>query len=147
LLVVVADSPRLSYVILYLSFSILVLSDHNIVSFQKQCSFICQFKLFSVQFAIFCCLRYERFVVALEEASRDMLPALKNKSLKVSNSKHFGLTERFCRSSTCDQQETICLVFLLAFCCFNFYLYNLLNVWRHVLRFSPIIYVMCEDMF
>ncbi|CAI8586787.1 unnamed protein product [Vicia faba] len=27
--------------------------------------------------------RYERFVVALEEASRDMLPALKNKSLKT----------------------------------------------------------------
>lgn len=31
----------------------------------------------------FWCLRYERFVVALEEASRDMLPALKNKALKV----------------------------------------------------------------
>ncbi|GAU24328.1 hypothetical protein TSUD_49170 [Trifolium subterraneum] len=27
--------------------------------------------------------RYERFIVALEEASRDMLPALKNKSLKA----------------------------------------------------------------
>lgn len=27
--------------------------------------------------------RYERFVVALEEASRDMLPVLKNKALKV----------------------------------------------------------------
>jgi len=28
--------------------------------------------------------RYERFVIGLEEASRDMLPALKNKALKVS---------------------------------------------------------------
>lgn len=28
-------------------------------------------------------LRYERFVFALEEASRDMLPELKNKALKV----------------------------------------------------------------
>lgn len=35
-------------------------------------------------FTSFGCLRYERFIVALEEASRDMLPALKNKSLKVS---------------------------------------------------------------
>lgn len=38
----------------------------------------------SGSFTSFCCLRYERFIVALEEASRDMLPALKNKSLKVS---------------------------------------------------------------
>lgn len=29
-------------------------------------------------------LRYERFVFALEEASRDMLPILKDKALKVS---------------------------------------------------------------
>ena len=28
-------------------------------------------------------LRYERFVVALEEASRDMLPILKDKATKV----------------------------------------------------------------
>lgn len=28
--------------------------------------------------------RYERFVVALEEASKDMLPVLKDKALKVS---------------------------------------------------------------
>ena len=30
------------------------------------------------------CYRYERFVVALEEATKDKLPFLKEKSLKVS---------------------------------------------------------------
>ena len=29
------------------------------------------------------CCRYERFIVAIEEASRDMLPILKDKALKV----------------------------------------------------------------
>lgn len=78
LLILVPDSPKLRYFTLQYTFCL-----QNISNCQWHCILLSTQAFVSDALNSFLCLRYERFVVALEEASRDMLPALKNKALKV----------------------------------------------------------------
>lgn len=78
LLILVSDSPKLHCFTLQYTFCL-----RNISNCQWHCILLSTQAFVSDALNSFLCLRYERFVVALEEASRDMLPALKNKALKV----------------------------------------------------------------